>query len=315
MCQKRAILVVVLCFVVLGTSSAASANGLLNLPMIEIYTVHGPWPQGTYSTLDITLSGVPSGFDVQNGTYIGWCIEANLADDPADDSAQFLMDSTDPGGFFSPCENYVDIPWDRVNYLLNNKNGDKMDIQLALWAVAETNYDGRQLTPLAQAMYDDAVANGDGFLPQPGQTVVVAVCADGLSGGRDPDGIQDTIIEVLVPPRDFEGCTPGYWKQDHHFDSWEPTGYEPEDDFGDEFGVDDSWDDTFIEALWKKGGKEKALLRHATAALLNAAHPNVSYYYSVDDVIALVQWAYATGKFNDAKDDLEAANEMGCPLN
>ena len=110
-----------------------------------------------------------------------------------------------------------------------------------------------------------------------------------------------------------EGCTPGYWKQDHHFDSWDV--YSPGDSYDAAFGVKSSKDWTLAEAAAAKGGGEKALARHATAALLNSANPDVDYEYSTAEVIALVQDAYATGDFEGAKDALEFQNELGCPLN
>jgi hypothetical protein len=116
------------------------------------------------------------------------------------------------------------------------------------------------------------------------------------------------------PPGGGEGCTPGYWKQPHHFDSWEPTGYEPNDSFDAVFGVASSFD-TLLDGLRARGGGENALARHAVAALLNATSPDVSYEYSAAGVIAGVQEAYATGNFRAAKDMFEYENEMGCPLN
>lgn len=110
-----------------------------------------------------------------------------------------------------------------------------------------------------------------------------------------------------------EGCTPGYWKQAHHFDSW--TGYSPTDSYESVFGVDASFDKDLLGALQQGGGGEKALGRHAVAALLNSASGGVSYDYSTAEVIDLVQSAYASGDFEGAKDLLEAANESGCPLN
>ena len=110
-----------------------------------------------------------------------------------------------------------------------------------------------------------------------------------------------------------EGCTPGYWKQDHHLDSWNVYG--PDDSYDAVFGVTSSKGWTLLEAAAAKGGGEKALARHATAALLNSANPDVDYEYSTAEVIALVQDAYATGDFEDAKDSLEYQNELGCPLN
>jgi hypothetical protein len=119
-----------------------------------------------------------------------------------------------------------------------------------------------------------------------------------------------------LPPLVYQGCTPGYWRQDQHFDSWVPTGYAPGDDFEAVFGVDASFDPhTLLDAVWLGGGGEFALARHAVAALLNAAHPAVNYQFTEAQVIAGVQNAYATGNFEPFKIQLDFANNAGCPLN
>jgi hypothetical protein len=119
-----------------------------------------------------------------------------------------------------------------------------------------------------------------------------------------------------VPPLDFQGCTPGYWRQEHHFDSWVPTGYAPADDFNSVFGVTATFNPhTLLDAVWLGGGGENALARHAVAALLNAAHPDINYYYSVSQILAGVQAAYASGDFEPFKSALDFANNAGCPLN
>lgn len=113
-----------------------------------------------------------------------------------------------------------------------------------------------------------------------------------------------------------EGCTPGYWKQRHHFDSW--VTYEPGDVYDDVFGVDVFGDMTLLEVLKQGGGGAKALGRHSVAALLNAATGGVGYLYSESDVITLVQVAFGNGTdeaISILKDDLEEQNELGCPLN
>ena len=109
-----------------------------------------------------------------------------------------------------------------------------------------------------------------------------------------------------------QGCTPGYWKQDQHFDSW--VNYSPTDDFEATFGVNASFNLTLLGALELGGGGEEALARHAVAALLNASNSEVDYFYTATQVIALVQDAYATNNFEQVKDDLEVQNEAGCPL-
>ena len=110
-----------------------------------------------------------------------------------------------------------------------------------------------------------------------------------------------------------EGCTPGYWRQYHHYDSW--SGYEPGDDFATVFGVKSGFRATLGQAVEFSGGGEYALARHAVAALLNARHSRVDYAYDRDEVIDVVRWAYATGDFETAKNDLAEANEQRCPLN
>jgi hypothetical protein len=110
------------------------------------------------------------------------------------------------------------------------------------------------------------------------------------------------------PPK--EGCTPGYWKQDHHLDSWKV--YSPDDLVSDVFG--DGPSITLLDALWLKGGGENAFLPHAVAALLNAAHPDV-LYLDTEAVMTGVAKTYAGDfTFEYAKDKFEEKNELGCPL-
>ena len=118
------------------------------------------------------------------------------------------------------------------------------------------------------------------------------------------------------PPEDDggEGCTPGYWKQSQHFHAW--VGYTPPGpNYEDVFGVDASFNKTLLGALQQGGGGEKALGRHAVAALLNSTNSNVSFAFTTDEVIQIVQDAYASGDFQWAKNQLAAENEQGCPLN
>ena len=89
----------------------------------------------------------------------------------------------------------------------------------------------------------------------------------------------------------------------------------PSDDYETVFGVDASFSKTLLGALEQGGGGEKALGRHAVAAILNAANTDVSYAYTEAEIISLVQQAYASGDFNGIKDQLALENERGCPLN
>jgi uncharacterized repeat protein (TIGR01451 family) len=89
----------------------------------------------------------------------------------------------------------------------------------------------------------------------------------------------------------------GYWKQPHHFGSW--VGYSPSQSFDGVFGIGNkNPGKTLLSAMQEGGGHQEALNRHAVAALLNAAHPDIDSEYSVNSVISLVQAAYTTSDFH-----------------
>jgi len=113
------------------------------------------------------------------------------------------------------------------------------------------------------------------------------------------------------PPTGGEGCTPGYWKQKHHFDSW-PAPYTPGMPFSAVFanafpGM------TLVDVLSQGGGGLKALGRHTVAALLSSG--SVNYGMHTADVIAAFNDAFASGNYEPLHKKLEKLNEAGCPLN
>ncbi|MCA1979752.1 MAG: hypothetical protein LDL19_11010 [Thiobacillus sp.] len=120
-----------------------------------------------------------------------------------------------------------------------------------------------------------------------------------------------------------EGCTPGYWMQDQHLDSWIPTGFKTTDKFNMVFKVtqylkSDGTPYTLLEVMRNLNGSGDPISTnlgfHAVAALLNAAHPNVNYGYTSGEIISLFQKNYLT---NGAalKNSLDMMNNRGCPLN
>lgn len=121
------------------------------------------------------------------------------------------------------------------------------------------------------------------------------------------------------------GCTPGYWKQPQHLDSWAATGFQPTDKFNTVFGVSqynkpNGTPYTLLEVLKTLNGNgggvsdpiSTNLGYHAVAALLSSAHPNVNYGYTAGELITLFQ----TNLHRAAalKDSLAMLNERGCPL-
>lgn len=122
-----------------------------------------------------------------------------------------------------------------------------------------------------------------------------------------------------------EGCSPGFFK--NNTGAWEE--YSSSTTLGSVFTLpaylSDLADDTFLEALDYSGGptledKAKTLLRAAVAAVLNAAHEGVGYPLrrdGVDGIIARVNTALAGANadaIENLKDELDAANNLGCPL-
>jgi len=133
----------------------------------------------------------------------------------------------------------------------------------------------------------------------------------------DSSGRSKGTIGAIPPILPAEGCTPGYWKQAHHFDSW--VDYLPTQTVASVFGPLDASVDglTLEQALKQGGGGLKALMRHAVAALLNAASGDVNAvaFPTPADVIAATQAAVNGGDIEATKNAFEAANETGCPLN
>jgi hypothetical protein len=158
------------------------------------------------------------------------------------------------------------------------------------------------------------------------------------------DANQDWLLRTVQnpappePPPPPQGCTPGYWKVEQHWDSW--VGYAPGDALADVFDVtpvknkwvkldkSDSSDPTsrikigqanLGQALRFNGSGAAGLLRAAVAAVLNGAHPSVAYFYSDQQVIDLVNESLAgTGMdVDDLARELDSFNNSpgGCPLN
>jgi hypothetical protein len=185
-----------------------------------------------------------------------------------------------------------------------------------------------------------AVASSDctAVLPTGGTCTIVTnrtvldtdpdVLANTVTVHYNPDGFTNDITDtataqVTVVRPGGQGCTPGFWKQTQHFDSW--VGFAPTDSFEAVFGVDVTLrapgpgqvtidDPTLLQALQAAGGGVNALARHAVSALLNASNPDVSSDFTTAEVIALVQDAIASGDLATAQALLAAANEQECPL-
>lgn len=139
---------------------------------------------------------------------------------------------------------------------------------------------------------------------------VEEMVAGQLGGSR---GVLAVYYNSQIPTGGGEGCTPGYWKQSQHFDSY-PAGYDPYDLFDTYF--DNAFPGkTLLGVLQLGGGGLNALGRHTVAALLNSASTGVDYDLTNSGVISAFNAAFASGNYETQKDIFAGFNEQGCPLN
>ena len=166
-----------------------AAYSQLNLPSnlvtMEVFN-------GTETFFVTHLSNIPSGYDVANGTYPSWCVDrtAPMARSPAIHEI-ILYSSTSPPG------KLANQRWDMVNYILNHKQGEMTDIQEAIWHFINMvgNYSPSSVT--AMVIVNDALANGNGFIPQTGEIMAV-ICVPVILL-PEPIFVQVSIIELLDP--------------------------------------------------------------------------------------------------------------------
>jgi hypothetical protein len=150
---------------------------------------------GTESYFVITLSGISAGEDISDGNYPGWCIDRNH-EMPRDEDLTVELYSS-----LNPPTSLMGKEWDKVNYLLNNKDSYSMDdIQLAIWHFTGWwNYEN--LPSSVQAIVDEADTNGNGYVPGPCDVLAI-ICVP-----EDTEA-QTAIVELGQCP----GFTPGFWK-------------------------------------------------------------------------------------------------------
>jgi hypothetical protein len=275
-----------------------SVSGI-RLPDVPV-TMNVVDAQATY--FNITLSGVPAGNDVTNGLYPGWCSDFGIHMPRNTNLVVTLYDSY--GALPARAQ---DPDWSKVNWILNHKNGYvMMDIQQAFWyLINEKDISG---FPNAQALV--AAAPND-FTYQPGDVIAIVAVPE-------RSDVQCAFIE-LVLPEDYEGLTPGYWK--NHLDAWHAP-YTPATTVGSVFTIPSSLNElsgnSFLTALQYNGGRNdigaaRILLRAAVAALLNAVDPDINYPVAPNAIINDVNYALAHGRtaMLDLKDTLDGYNNLG----
>jgi hypothetical protein len=111
--------------------------------------------------------------------------------------------------------------------------------------------------------------------------------ASPVNASGNPADLSNLTFCWNPEPNPGEWCSPGYWRQTHHLDSWEATGYSPDDSFKAIFGYAPKLSKqgqaagaTANPTLWQVlqspqyyGGEAFNLV----GDLLSTAHPDVNF--------------------------------------
>jgi len=143
------------------------------------------------SYFEMTLSGIPAGYDVTNGSYLGWCVQRETSMTRRVNHTVLLYSSYDPAMPVHFHSNY----WDKVNYVINHKNGSRESIQNVIWYfICNYSYPSNDSQAQAMIVAANAADNVSSFIPQAGDTIAILV--DVINGIYS---IQRTFLELTLP--------------------------------------------------------------------------------------------------------------------
>jgi|GEM_PF-2330158 len=190
------------------------------------------------------------------------------------------------------------------------------DTQSFAFTTTGTGYNGFNLTD-AGTPNDQNLAAGTYSVaetPISGWNQTSATCTSSLGGSENPSGINLTAGETVTctfnNTKVVQYCSPGYWKQDQHFDSY--VSYTPNQLFSSVF--DDAFPGmTLVQVLGQGGGGINMLGRATVGALLNSTSMNTGM--TAAQVISAFNAAYpgTDSAYKSTAASFTAAEN--CPLN
>lgn len=274
-----------------------------------------------------------SGLDFAQNNGAGVLV---VIDEGGDDATLLLRDGSDRAFFSSPAPMDTTVP---QLFVFPGSGVARMATLSMFFAdVAGQQSGSTPLRPSKIAIWlgndlggnptmtlDNVLASVDGeewdtviaSIEVPAGETMIQVQALSEGAGGTPASFSWITAGLRVPPTPGggEGCTPGYWRQPHHFFAW-TAPYTPETQFSAVF--EDAFPGmTLLEVLKQGGGKLNALGRHTVAALLNGASGGVDYNLSAAEVISEFNDLYPTqpaNRYNGLKNYFEGFNRQGCPL-
>jgi uncharacterized repeat protein (TIGR01451 family) len=332
-----------------NTGNVTLTNLVVNDPMTGLSETIASLAPGASASFDITYEATQADFDT-NGGGDGDIDNTATADSDQTDAAQASAEVDivyDPDLSIEKMADVssVDSVGDLINYTIVVSNTGNITLENVVLS------DSLIAGSLDNDLDNDGVINGDdgdGLLEVGeswtwnGQYVVSQGDIDMANASSenpylirntatvdtqqtDPESATET-VEILKT--DFEGLSPGYWKNTP--EDWD--GFVLTQSFEDFFfggqNADVDWtiktsekgrdkfqvvdDITFQQALALTGGDAAALARGAVAAVLNARDEDVSYRFTEDQIKAWVK-AALTGEDldldGDGNTDLEAGDD------
>jgi chitodextrinase len=173
------------------TITAAPTEPTVRLPSTIITLT--PDHDSTQVWFNFTLTGVPSGYDVTDDVYPGWCVDKyNVMDINTNHRVTLKSCYAD-----DLSNNFKDIDWEKINYIINHRQGKlKHTVQYAMWyftdGIIPTDYPG------AWPIINDTKNNSAGYIPGNGDILAIAI--------EGESKIQLAFLELAIPiPNQFEG--------------------------------------------------------------------------------------------------------------
>lgn len=121
-----------------------------------------------------------------------------------------------------------------------------------------------------------------------------------------------------------QGCSPSFWGNRIYAGTWGPspwtaTGYDPGTSFPSVFGTTDVELDRALSSAVTlpstyNNDMNALFANDATAALLNASHPNIKYGVSRDMILNWAKWAVGSNTLGIFNSLVEPLNNRSCPL-
>ncbi|MBN1280948.1 MAG: PKD domain-containing protein [Candidatus Thermoplasmatota archaeon] len=200
--------------------STEACNPDVNLPdniQIPMVAEHA---QTTWFTMQ--LSDVPSGYDITNGYYSGWCLQRLTTMSNATHQV-YLISSYNT----SMPAAYQNNNWSKINYILNHKSTySRQSIQNAIWYFAD-HYPYPTNDTNATALIAAANESGESFCPDASEILAILVDVYQPPGTKGNDtNTQRACLELVIPQQSSNGgTTPPPTNYPPTADAWTGTPY------------------------------------------------------------------------------------------